>query len=201
MINLDELKMLNSKELLEKLHGKNLETKKDVLEYIEKTKILKGEGVPQELIDDTYKLIDESIDDMKSKVKPNTIMFLKNTLKSSLGKLVKEKKENKPESGFIKFFKQAYPEGKRNRNFTYVLMDNSKISAEQIWTTLTYINRQYLKDNLTISSEEKKEIIDMIQRMLDKKDIKYVNQIKSMDKLLKMLNIKIKEEKGSFKVK
>ena len=138
---------------------------------------------------------------MKSKVKPNTIMFLKNTLKSSLGKLVKEKKENKPESGFIKFFKKAYPEAKRNRNFTYVLMDNSKISAEQIWTTLTYINRQYLKDNLTISSEEKKEIIDMIQRMLDKRDIKYVNQIKSMDKLLKMLNIKIKEEKGSFKVK
>ena len=146
MINLDELKLITSQELLEQLYGKNLETKKDVLEYIERTKILKGEGVPQELIDDTYKLIDESIDNMKSKVKPNTIMFLKNTLKSSLGKLVKEKKENKPESGFIKFFKKAYPEGKRNRNFTYVLMDNSKISAEQIWTTLTYINRQYLKD-------------------------------------------------------
>ena len=108
MINLDELKLITSQELLEKLYGKNLETKKDVLEYIERTKILKGEGVPQELIDDTYKLIDESIDNMKSKVKPNTIMFLKNTLKSSLGKLVKEKKENKPESGFIKFFKKAF---------------------------------------------------------------------------------------------
>ena len=95
MINLDELKLITSQELLEQLYGKNLETKKDVLEYIERTKILKGEGVPQELIDDTYKLIDESIDNIKSKVKPNTIMFLKNTLKSSLGKLVKEKKENK----------------------------------------------------------------------------------------------------------
>ena len=201
MFNLDELKNLNSKELLEKLHGKSLETKKDILEYIEKTRILKEEGVPQELIDDTYKLIDESIDSMKSKVKPNTIMFLKNNLKSSLGKLVKEKLENKTESTFIKFFKRAYPEGKRNRNFTYVLMDNSKISAEQIWTTLTYINRQYLKNNLTLSNSEKKEVIGMIQKMLDKKDIKYVNQIKSMDKFLKMLNVKIKEEKGTYKIK
>lgn len=201
MFNLDELKNLNSKELLEKLHGKSLETKKDILEYIEKTRILKEEGVPQELIDDTYKLIDESIDSMKSRVKANTIMFLKNNLKSSLGKLVKGKLENKTESTFIKFFKRAYPEGKRNRNFTYVLMDNSNISSEQIWTTLTYINRQYLKKNLTLSNSEKKEVIGMIQKMLDKKDIKYVNQIKSMDKFLKMLNVKIKEEKGTYKIK
>ena len=48
MINLDELKLITSQELLEQLYGKNLETKKDVLEYIERTKILKGEGVPQE---------------------------------------------------------------------------------------------------------------------------------------------------------
>ena len=31
MINLDELKLITSQELLEQLYGKNLETKKDVL--------------------------------------------------------------------------------------------------------------------------------------------------------------------------
>lgn len=201
MITVDEIKDLNEKELLEKLYGKSLETKKDVLEYIELAKCLKQEGISEELIEGTYKLIDESIDNMKSKVKPNTIMFLKNQLKSALGKLIKKKEESKKETTFIKFFKRAYPEGKRNRNFTYVLMDNSKISAEQIWTTLTYINRQHLKDNLTLTNADKKEIVEMIQKMLDKRDIKYVNQVKSMDKLLKMLNVKIREDKGRFIVK
>ena len=54
MINVEEIKDLSAKELLDKVYGKNLETKKTVLEYIEMMRILKQEGVPQELIDETY---------------------------------------------------------------------------------------------------------------------------------------------------
>lgn len=201
MINLDEIKSLNSKELLDKLYGKELNTKKNILEYIELTRVLKEEGTPKELIDGTYNLISDSIDNMKVNAKPNTIMFLKNQLKGQLGRLATAKKENKDEMSFIKFFKEAYPEGKRNRNFTYVLMDDSKISAEQIWTTLTYINRKCIKGNLTLTNEQKKDIIYMIEKLVNKKDIKYINQVKSMNSFLKILNIKIVEVNNEFGVK
>lgn len=200
MLTTEEIKELNEKELLEKLYGKELNTKNNILEYIELVKILKQEGVPQELIENTYELINTSINEMKSKVKPNTIMFLQNKLKDQFRKLIVIKHEQKVDNNFIKFFKRAYPEGKRNRNFTYVLIDNSKISAEQIWTTLTFINRGCIKQQLFITLDEKKDIIDMIEKLVAKKDIKYINQLKSMDKFLRILNIKIGEDKNGFKV-
>lgn len=200
MLTIEEIKELNEKELLEKLYGKELNTKNNILEYIELVKILKQEGIPQELIENTYELINTSIDEMKSKVKPNTIMFLQNKLKDQFRKLIVIKHETKVDNNFIKFFKRAYPEGKRNRNFTYVLIDNSKISAEQIWTTLTFINRGCIKQQLFITLDEKKDIIEMIEKLVAKKDIKYINQLKSMDKLLRILNIKIGEDKKGFKV-
>ena len=200
MLTTEEIKQLNEKELLEKLYGKELNTKNNILEYIELVKILKQEGIPQELIENTYELINTSINEMKSKVKPNTIMFLQNKLKDQFRKLIVIKHEQKVDNNFIKFFKRAYPEGKRNRNFTYVLIDNSKISAEQIWTTLTFINRGCIKQQLFITLDEKKDIIDMIEKLVAKKDIKYINQLKSMDKFLRILNIKIDEDKNGFKV-
>ena len=54
MINVEEIKDLSAKELLDKVYGKNLDTKKTVLEYIEMMRILNQEWVPQELIDETY---------------------------------------------------------------------------------------------------------------------------------------------------
>ena len=200
MLTIEEIKELKEKELLEKLYGKELNTKNNILEYIDLVKILKQEGVPQDLIEGTYKLINLSIDEMKSKVKPNTIMFLQNKLKDQFRKVMIIKQEQKVDNNFIKFFKRAYPEGKRNRNFTYVLIDNSKISAEQIWTTLTFINRGCIKQQLFITLDEKIDIIDAIEKLVAKKDIKYINQLKSMDKLLRILNIKISEDKKGFKV-
>ncbi|WP_300384558.1 hypothetical protein [Clostridium sp.] len=200
MLTSEEIKQLNEKELLEKLYGKELNTKNNILEYIEIVKILKQEGVPKELIENTYELINSSINEMKSKVKPNTIMFLQNKLKDQFRKVIIIKHEVKVDNNFIKFFKRAYPEGKRNRNFTYVLIDNSKISSEQIWTTLTFINRGCIKQQLFITLDEKIDIIEMIEKLVAKKDIKYINQLKSMDKLLRILNIKISEDKNGFKV-
>jgi len=201
MLSIEEIKDLDEKELLEKLYGKKLDTKNNILEYIEISKILKQNGIQKEIIENTYDLINESIDKMKSKVKPNTIMFLQNKLKDQFRKVIIIKQEPKIDNTFIKFFKRAYPEGKRNRGFTYVLIDNSKISSEQIWTTLTYINRECIKQHLYLLSDEKKDIIDMMQKLINKKDIKYINQMKSMDKLLRILNIKIVDDKNGFKIK
>lgn len=200
MIDTNKIINLNPEELLKELYGEELKTKKDVLQYIEMAKILKKtEGVPDSLKEGTYKLISDSIDNMHGKVKPNTIMFLKNQLKTDLGKLVKGKEEFE-ESSFIKFFKRAYPEGKRTKSFTYVIQDNSMILDEQIWTTLTYINRESMRGQLFLSTQEKKEIIEMIGKLMDKGNIKYVNQVKSMDKLLRKLNIKIVEGDNGFEI-
>lgn len=200
MIDTNKMISLNPEELLKELYGEELRTKKDVLQYIEMAKILKKtEGVPDSLKEGTYKLISDSIDNMHGKVKPNRIMFLKNQLKTDLGKLVKGKEEFE-ESSFIKFFKRAYPEGKRTKSFTYVIQDNSMILDEQIWTTLTYINRESMRGQLFLSAQEKKEIIEMIGKLMDKGNIKYVNQVKSMDKLLRKLNIKIVEGDNGFEI-
>jgi len=201
MLSIEEIKDLDEKELLEKLYGKKLDTKNNILEYIEISKILKQDGIQKEIIENTYDLINESIDNMKSKVKPNTVMFLQNKLKDQFRKVIIIKQEPKIDNTFIRFFKRAYPEGKRNRSFTYTLIDNSKISSEQIWTTLTYINRECIKQHLYLLSDEKKDIIDMMQKLINKKEIKYINQMKSMDKLLRILNIKIVDDKNGFKIK
>lgn len=198
MIDTNKIIKLNPEELLKELYGKELEAKKDVLQYIEMAKVLKKtEGVPDSLKEGTYKLINDSIDNMHGKVKPNTIMFLKNQLKTDLGRLVKGKEEYE-ESSFIKFFKRAYPEGKRTKSFTYVIQDNTMILDEQIWTTLAYINRECIRGNLFLSTNEKKEIIGMIGKLIGKGNIKYINQVKSMDKLLRKLNIKIVEGDNGF---
>ena len=198
MIDTNKIIKLNPKELLKELYGKELETKKDVLQYIEIAKVLKKiEGVPDSLKEGTYKLINDSIDTMHGRVKPNTIMFLKSQLKTELGKLVKGKEEYE-ESSFIKFFKKAYPEGKRTKSFTYVIQDNTMILDEQIWTTLAYINRECIRGNLVLNTNEKKDIIEMIGKLIGKGNIKYINQVKSMDKLLRKLNIKIVEGDNGF---
>ena len=41
----------------------------------------------------------------------------------------------------------------------------------------------------------------MMQKLINKKEIKYINQMKSMDKLLRILNIKIVDDKNGFKIK
>ena len=179
---------------------KSLNTKKNILEYIEITKILKNESVPSEKVQETYNYIYDSIEKMASGIKPNTIMHLKNQLKSQLGKYVNEK-DPKKENHFIKFFKRAYPANNRRKDFTWVLMDINKISEEQIWTTLTYINRECLKNSYKLSYEEEADIIKMIQKLISKNNIKYVNQVKSLEKLLNLLEIKIININDGFKVK
>ena len=194
------LENLNAEEIWEKLYNKELNCKKNILEYISITKILKKEDIDPEKIQDTYNFIYDNIDKMADKIKPNTIMFLQNELKAELGKYVMVK-EPKIENTFIKFFKEAYPADTRRKDFTWVLMDINKIAEEQIWTTLIYINREYMGKCIRLSSEEKSDIIKMIVKLVKKNDIKYINQIKSLSKLLNNLEIKVMNINDKFKVK
>lgn len=193
------IKGLDGQEIWQKIYGKELNSKKTVLEYIEMTKILKKDPDIFQ-IESTYNFIYKKIDEMADKIKPNTIMYLKNALKSQLGKYVFDK-DPKIESNFIKFFKEAYPEGHRRKDFTWVLMDLNKIALEQIWTTLTYINRECITNNLILTADDKKDIVDVTKKLVDSQNIKYINNLKSLDKLNRILNIKIVENKNKFILK
>lgn len=194
------LEGLNGEEIWEKLYNKELNCKKNILEYIDITKVLIKEKADIYQIESTYNFIYNSIDKMSDQIKPNTIMYLQNQLKAQLGKYVSIK-DPKIESTFIQFFKEAYPEGNRRKDFTWVLMDINRIADEQIWNTLIYINRECLKNDLRLSSEEKEDIIKMIEKLLKKNNIKYINQVKSLNRLLNVLKIKIVDSKDKFKVK
>lgn len=194
------LENLNAEEIWEKLYNKELNCKKNILEYIDIAKILKKGEADPEKIQDTYNFIYDNIEKMSDKVKPNTIMYLQNELKNQFGKYVVEK-EPKEEDAFIKFFKEAYPVKDRRKDFTWVMMNINNIVEEQIWTTLIHINREYICKRIKLEAEEKEAIIKMIEKVIEKNNKKYINQIKSLDKLLNNLNIKIVNDKDKFKVK
>lgn len=190
---------LNGEEIWEKLYNKELNCKKNILEYIEMTRILIKEQVEVYQIESTYNFIYRSIDKMSDKVKPNTIMFLQNKLKAQLGKYVSVK-DPKIQSTFLEFFKEAYPKGERRKDFTWVLIDINNISEEQIWHTLTYINRECLEDFM-LDDEEVNDIIEMIEKLISKNNIKYINDVRSLESLNRILNIKIVKENDNYKVK
>lgn len=190
---------LNGEEIWEKLYNKELNCKKNILEYIDMTRILIKEQVEVYQIESTYNFIYRSIDKMSDKVKPNTIMFLQNKLKAQLGKYVSVK-DPKIQSTFLEFFKEAYPKGERRKDFTWVLIDINNISEEQIWHTLTYINRECL-EGFMLDDEEVNDIIEMIEKLISKNNIKYINDVRSLESLNRILNIKIVKENDNYKVK
>jgi len=194
------LENLNGEEIWEKLYNKELDCKKNILEYIEMTRILIKKQVEIYQIESTYNFIYRNIDKMSDKVKPNTIMFLQNKLKAQLGKYVSVK-DPKMQSTFLEFFKEAYPKGERRKDFTWVLIDINNISEEQIWNTLIYINRQCLSEELILEDEEIEDIIKMIEKLVKKNNKKYINDVRSLDILNHILNIKIVQENERFIVK
>lgn len=203
-MNDDKIKVdltgLNGKEIWEALYNKELNCKKNILEYIEITRVLKSDNIPSEQIELTYNYIYESIENLKSNIKVNTMMFLKNQLKSQLGKFVKEKDPQKT-NYFLEFFKEAYPSDARRKDFTWVLMDINKIADEQIWTTLTYINAWCLKSENYLTSNQKEDILKMVQLLISRNNIKFINNLKSLEKLLNTLDIKIINLRDGFKLK
>ena len=199
-LTINEINELTAVELLEKSYGKQLESKKTILEYIEICKALRNLEVKPEKVQETYTLIYNSIDKMNAVVKPNTVLFLMNALKAQLGKFV-EDKDPKVEHGFIKFFKEAYPAKERGKGYTRVLMNINNITDEQIWTTLTYINRGYMKREIYLMGTDKPVIKEMMAKLVANNNIKYVNQVKSLEKLLAATGSKVVSDKGKFKLK
>ena len=196
----NNLKELTGKEILNELCGKELNSKKNILEAIEKIKPLAKEGLESDKIQEIYNVIYKSIEEMNTIVKANTIMYLKNQLKSALGKFV-ENKDPKEMNYFLEFFKEAYPPNNRRVGYTRVINDFSKITNEQIWETLTFINRAVIKTKRRLGEDEKQDIINNINNLLASGKIEYINQVKSLEKLLNVLNVKVVNYKECFKLK
>ena len=194
------LKELTGKEILDKLLGKDLNSKKNILEAIEIIKPLAKEGLESDKTQEIYTIIYKSIEEMNKVVKANTIMYLKNQLKSGLGKYV-ENKDPKEINYFLEFFKEAYPPNNRRVGYTRVINDFSKITYEQIWETLTFINRIVIKTKRKLGEEEKEDIIKNINNLLMSGKFEYINQVKSLEKLLNVLNVKVVNYKEGFKLK
>lgn len=194
------LEGLNGEEIWKALYNKELNCKKNILEYIDLTRLLKKGKAQDHQLEDTYSFIYTKIEEMGANIKPNTSMYLKNQLKKQLGKYVIEK-DPKPVNHFIEFFKDAYPPNERRKDFTWVLMDINNITDEQLWTTLTYINRICIRASINFDQDEKKDIIAAIELLVKRNNIKYINQIKSLDKLTTILNIKIAPLGDQFEVK
>lgn len=195
-----DIQGLNAKETWKVLYDKELNTKKNILEYIDIVKVLKQEDIPSQQVKDTYNFIYNAIENMGSDVKVNTKLHLKNQLKAQLGKYVAEK-DPKPINHFIEFFKEAYPPSNRRKDFTWVLMDISKITDEQIWTTLTYINSWLLKEDNKLDEQQKKDTIKVIELMVKRGNIKYINNLRSLEGFLKNLNVKIVSADNKFRLK
>jgi hypothetical protein len=195
-----DIQGLNAKETWKALYDKELNTKKSILEYIDIVKVLKQEDIPSQQVQDNYNFIYNAIENLGSDVKVNTKLHLKNQLKAQLGKLVVEK-DPKPINHFIEFFKEAYPPSNRRKDFTWVLMDINKITDEQIWTTLTYINSWLLKEDNKLDEQQKKEIIKVIELLTRRGNIKYINNLRSLEGFLKSLNVKIVNVDSKFRLK
>lgn len=194
------LQGLNGKEVYEALYDKELSTKKNILEYIDKLRVLKkSEEIDYDQMQSVYDFVYEAIDNMHESIKPNTIMYLKNELKKVIGKYVFNKEPGKV-NYFIEFFKEAYPPHERRKDFTWVLMDISKISDEQILTTLKYINFCILK-GAHLTDEEKKDILREVKRLVKRKNIHNINDVRSLKALNEELKIKIVSKKEEFLIR
>ncbi|SCJ59681.1 Uncharacterised protein [uncultured Clostridium sp.] len=199
-LTINEINEISAEELLQRAYGKNLDSKKTVLEYIEIVKVLRNPEINGDKAQETYNLIYASIDKMNGKVKPNTVIYLMNALKAQLGKFVSDK-DPKKEHEFIKYLKLAYPAKMRGKGFTRVLANINNITDEQIWNTITYINRGYIKREIYLTGEDKIAIKEMVGKLVEKSNIKYVNQVKSMEKLMGALGVKVINVNGKFKIK
>ncbi|WP_070000654.1 hypothetical protein [Cellulosilyticum sp. I15G10I2] len=186
-----------AKEIWEKSYNQMLDSKKHILEYIDCIKLLSKEKINNEQTQAVYIFIEEHIDAMKASIKPNTILQLKKELNAKLGQFA-PKRNKQPDNHFLKFFIEAYPKNKRYKEYTWVLMDLSRINDDQILHTLKYINAWCLKNKL--NSAEKKDIIVLVRKLISKGNLKYINQVKSLEGLTKGLKIKIIDVNGKFEV-
>jgi len=180
---------LSAEEIFKTLGGKPLQTKKSILEYIDTIKKLAKSELTQEQVKESYLFIDAQIEVLAKDIKVNTMVYLKNELRSKLGKFAPENKSEDNE--FLRFYKQAFENGVKTKEYTWALVDLSKLSETSILETLKFINTYSLKTKLT--PKEKEDIFPMIKRIVDTQNLRLINQLRSMEGIRKAFRIRIIE--------
>lgn len=184
-------------EIFNALEAKPLQTKKGVLEYIEVIRKLTKEGLQEAEAKKVYEWIEKQIEAMGHDIKVNTMIYLKNELRNKLGKYAPENKGQ--DNAFLKFYKQTFEHQTKTKEYTYALNDLSRLSEKGILETLKTINTYGLKQKLT--PKEKEDIMPMIKRIVDMQNLKYINQLRSMEGIRKNFRIKIVEVDKRFFIK
>lgn len=168
---------LNAKQIWQQVYNKELDCKKHILEYIGEVQKISKETYTEEIWQEIYDDIYDSIDKLSASIKPNTVVQLQKELKAVFRKRI-EIIVPKEVNEFVEFFKEAYPPGKRRKDFTWVIAEPSKISEEQILHTLKYISNWCNENRL--NEHQKKDTLEMLKKLNSKGSTKFINQVKSL---------------------
>lgn len=170
-------------------------TKKSILEAIEATRQkAKMQQLSEAEVQTIYHQIDESIKTLNIKV--NTMVYLKDKLRTDLGKYISQKEED---NAFVRFYKQTFQNQVKTKVYTYSLIDLSRLKIEAVLATLKTVNTYGLKHKLT--DKEKADIMPMIERVVDTQKVHLINQLRSMEGIRKNFKIRIVENDKRFEIK
>lgn len=188
---------LSAEEIFNTLGGKPLNTKKSILEYIDIIKKLAKSELTQEQVRESYLFIDMQIEALTNEIKVNTMVYLKNELRSKLGKFAPENKSE--DNAFLRFYKQTFENQVKNKEYTWALIDLSRLSEASILETLKSVNTYSLKTKLT--PKEKEDIFPMIKRIVDTQNLRLINPLRSMEGIRKAFCIRIIETNKRYEIK
>lgn len=186
----------SAEEIFTALEAKPLTTKKNILEYIETIRQLAKDGMEEAEVKKVYDWIETQIDALGSEVKVNTLVYLKNELRNHLGKYMLSSYGE--ENAFLRFYKKTFANEVKTKEYTYALVDPSRISDMSILETLKTINTYGLKNKLTL--KEKEEIMPMIKRIVNTQKVRLINQLRSMEGIRKNFNIRVIEINKRFEI-
>ena len=186
----------SAEEIFVALEAKPLTTKKNILEYIERIRKLAKDGMQEAEVKKVYDWIETQIDAMGSEVKVNTLVYLKNELRNHLGKYMISSYGE--ENAFLGFYKKTFANEVKTKEYTYALVDPSRISDISILETLKTINTYGLKNKLT--PKEKEDIMPMIKRIVSTQKVRLINQLRSMEGIRKNFNIRVVEVNKRFEI-
>lgn len=186
----------SAEEIFIALEAKPLTTKKNILEYIETIRQLAKDGMEEAEVKKVYDWIETQIDALGSEVKVNTLVYLKNELRNHLSKYMLSSYGE--ENAFLRFYKKTFANEVKTKEYTYALVDPSRISDMSILETLKTINTYGLKNKLT--PKEKEEIMPMIKRIVNTQKVRLINQLRSMEGIRKNFNIRVIEVNKRFEI-
>lgn len=178
-----------AQDIFNALEAKPLNTKKNILEYIDQIRKLAKEDMQEAEVKKVYEWIEKQIEAMGQDIKINTMVYLKNELRTKLGKFATPTKGE--ENAFVHFYKQTFANQVKTKEYTYALMDLSRLNEASVLETLKTINTYCLRNKL--SAKEKEDIMPMIKRIVDTQNLRLVNQVRSMEGIRKNFRIKIVE--------